>query len=44
MEPFIAFINFMQTLMAFMSHSYVVIGLCDSWVRRAIGVLRKRRW
>lgn len=27
--------------MAFMSHSDVVIGLCDSWVRRAIGVLRK---
>lgn len=31
----------MQTLMAFMSHSDVVIGFCDSWVRRAISVLRK---
>lgn len=29
--------------MAFMSHSDVVIGLYDSWVRRAIGVLRKKR-
>lgn len=41
-EPFIAFISFMQTLMAFMSHSDVVIGLYDSLVRRAIGVLRKK--